>query len=291
MVQEDRPAACALCPIKTGPHAMHPLYDASGKEGRQVVDKNNRLAWVHTLCAMYHCSHSGYVYGCDQDGETYDADKPADDANQNHTAYTNAGNDDKKESSVEKVDATSTSTDDNDDAETTTAVSAAYFVIGGKERGKDEEWAKQTRANILNARKDRCVICNKKDNIHGILRIPVECSAGSKYEPHQLMERRAEKDAICRKAVHVGCARWGLNARKEEAKFRRVYYHPGLEVGTESNGEKAKVAVACYCNKHAKEVKEGKTRNKKRMNKKRRIIVEEEEEGDDANDDAQNSND
>ena len=61
MKQLDRPAECVLCSVKTGIHAMHPLYDQFGKFGRQLVlpasgvgfmKKERRLAWVHTLCAM-----------------------------------------------------------------------------------------------------------------------------------------------------------------------------------------------------------------------------------------------
>lgn len=61
MQQLERPTECALCSVKTGIHAMHPLYDQFGKLGRQLVlpasgvgfmKKERRLAWVHTLCAM-----------------------------------------------------------------------------------------------------------------------------------------------------------------------------------------------------------------------------------------------
>jgi hypothetical protein len=61
MQQIVRPTECVLCSVKTGIHAMHPLYDQFGKFGRQLVlpasgvgfmKKERRLAWVHTLCAM-----------------------------------------------------------------------------------------------------------------------------------------------------------------------------------------------------------------------------------------------
>jgi len=53
MKQIDRPSECALCSVSTGLHAMHPLYDTHGKEGRQYVipssvapvKKERRLAW------------------------------------------------------------------------------------------------------------------------------------------------------------------------------------------------------------------------------------------------------
>ena len=53
MKQIDRPSECALCSVSTGLHAMHPLYDTHGKDGRQYVipssvapiKKERRLAW------------------------------------------------------------------------------------------------------------------------------------------------------------------------------------------------------------------------------------------------------
>jgi len=82
----ERPTECVLCSVKTGIHAMHPLYDEHGKNGRQLVlpasgpgfmRKERRLAWVHTLCAMFISSSEmigGLVYGCDEDGECEEDD-------------------------------------------------------------------------------------------------------------------------------------------------------------------------------------------------------------------------
>mmetsp|Transcript_12256 Transcript_12256/g.27210 ORF Transcript_12256/g.27210 Transcript_12256/m.27210 type:complete len:406 (+) Transcript_12256:192-1409(+) len=304
MVQRKRPVACALCPIKTGPHAMHPLYDVNGTEGRQVVNKNNELAWVHTLCAMYISSYNGYVYGCDRDGEAYDADETEDTSKAPEPGGTLG--------TVENGEITAAVSAAEDDSDEITAVSTAYFVIGGKETGKDADWAKETRSNILNARRGVCFICNKKDNIHGVLRIPVECSAGSKNEPQQLLKDRENADEICTKPMHVGCAMWGLNSRGEPARYRRVFYYPGLPAQTnESTANDLKPGlvdnkVACYCNKHAKQRKENKKKRKKleelEARKKKMRIEEEEEEDEDGeeenggdceedNDESSNNND
>ena len=56
MRQIGRPRECVLCSHNKGTHAMHPLLDVHGKEGRQLVWRGHdggekRLAWVHTLCA------------------------------------------------------------------------------------------------------------------------------------------------------------------------------------------------------------------------------------------------
>ena len=72
MKQESRPMECAFCNVKTGYHAMHPLFDMPGPEGRQLVlpasgagfkRVEKRLAWVHSLCAQFICSAT-YTKGC-----------------------------------------------------------------------------------------------------------------------------------------------------------------------------------------------------------------------------------
>ena len=78
MFINERPTECVLCLAHGGYHAMHPLYDTWGKEGRQLVlkatragigGKPRRLAWVHTLCAQMLAHTKGYLYGVDQDGD------------------------------------------------------------------------------------------------------------------------------------------------------------------------------------------------------------------------------
>lgn len=77
MTVEKRPMECVLCVHSSECHAMHPLYDTCGKEGRQYVlkasgsGKPRRLAWVHTLCAQMLIQTKGYLYGCDKDGDWY----------------------------------------------------------------------------------------------------------------------------------------------------------------------------------------------------------------------------
>jgi hypothetical protein len=90
MKQEARPVECALCSVKTGIHAMHPLYDVHGPEGRQLVLPasgagfkriEKRLAWCHSLCAQFISTNGGTkgsVYGiydggkCEEYGKIYD---------------------------------------------------------------------------------------------------------------------------------------------------------------------------------------------------------------------------
>ncbi len=72
---KSRSKRCALCSISSGNHAMHPLYNISGPEGRPIVYKKrgveDGIVWVHTLCAMFITCYEntkGMIYGCYEDG-------------------------------------------------------------------------------------------------------------------------------------------------------------------------------------------------------------------------------
>ena len=81
MTVTERPVECVLCPVTGGVHAMHALYHYWGKTGRQAIlpafrTVPQRLAWVHTLCALSVCQYvktRGTVYGCDENGD-YEAE-------------------------------------------------------------------------------------------------------------------------------------------------------------------------------------------------------------------------
>jgi len=83
ITQTTRPTECVLCAVNDGVHAMHALYNDHGEDARQLILPKGgtlpqRLAWVHTLCALTVCSHrgtQGSVYGCDKDGD-YEGDGP-----------------------------------------------------------------------------------------------------------------------------------------------------------------------------------------------------------------------
>jgi len=83
MMVNERPMDCVLCRHNKEYHAMHPLYDTDGKQGRQlclprqsasVGGKPRRLAWVHTLCAQTLAIQKSYLFGVDKDGMYYDKD-------------------------------------------------------------------------------------------------------------------------------------------------------------------------------------------------------------------------
>lgn len=81
ILQEKRPTECVLCAVSDGTHAMHALYRSHGPNGRQLIlpagrHAPERLAWVHSLCALTVCNHRGTrggVYGADVDGN-YEGD-------------------------------------------------------------------------------------------------------------------------------------------------------------------------------------------------------------------------
>jgi hypothetical protein len=104
---EERPMECILCLHNSGYHAMHPLYDTCGKEGRQYVlkakragigGKPRRLAWVHTLCAQMLTIQKGWLYGVDKDGDWQDCTKKDEDSEDNEN-----GNDSSSDDSDEEV--------------------------------------------------------------------------------------------------------------------------------------------------------------------------------------------
>ena len=236
--QEERPTACALCSVRSGCHAMHPLYDLPGSQGRQVVNKSGKLVWVHTLCGMYHAMHTKMVYGCDKYGNYYD------DSNLEEETKAKAKETEEDDTDTKKVEANNSIIGSKviefefaspppgivdepsdveskpsleEDEEVVSVTATAWFVIGGKETGRDADWARQTRTNIINARKDVCCFCKHPDNVSGCLRVPVSCSAGSSDEPKALSRRRKNANDRCATAMHVGCARWALNQKGKHA--------------------------------------------------------------------------
>ena len=327
--QEERPTACALCSVKSGCHAMHPLYDLPGSQGRQVVNKSGKLVWVHTLCGMYHAMHTKMVYGCDKYGN-YD-DSNLEEETKAKAKETEEDDTDKKVAAnknsiigskviefefasppppviVDEPSDVESKPSLEEDEEVVSVTATAWFVIGGKETGRDADWARQTRTNIINARKDVCCFCKHPDNVSGCLRVPVSCSAGSSDEPKALSRRRKNANDRCATAMHVGCARWALNQKGKHAgkksKYRRLFYTPGKEAGSsnlldEVDGDtdtiekdKAKPFVACYCLKHAKEIHEEKHRIKRLQERKRKLAcLQEDEESSEAEEERDNSSD
>lgn len=251
MKQEKRPTECVLCSHDTGLHAMHPLYDTHGKYGRQLVlhsgghgdkRKEERLAWVHTLCASVICSNpktAGCVYGCFEDGSYEDA-----------TVETESDDDD----------------DSKEDMTSIKMRQTCFFAIAGKENGEETVWTKAIKSNCNEL---KCFICGDKKNWN--YKIPLQCIAGDESEVNIYKKRHLDLNNFagteCSVAMHVGCAKWGFREMTEGGhlekaygrKCRLCYFTPGYETYGENSLDvhgdvRGEVVAHCYCMAHARDI-------------------------------------
>ena len=230
--QSIRPTVCVLCSHDSGVHAMHPLLDVHGPEGRQLTwsgrhsNKNTttskegtkQLAWVHTLCASMICSNAntmGCVYGCDTNGNFYYDDDDDD------VASGKSENEDEDDDEEEWKDDSfefnhqSSSTGDGMKMDCSRSTSAHRVSITSTNNNSNISTAYYAIAStgiyartIADHRKLKCFICGRIDNQW---RIPLQCAAGDDTEYGPFQERHPHGIGIeqCTVAVHVGCARWG----------------------------------------------------------------------------------
>mmetsp|Transcript_15729 Transcript_15729/g.34046 ORF Transcript_15729/g.34046 Transcript_15729/m.34046 type:complete len:622 (-) Transcript_15729:131-1996(-) len=250
--QEQRPTECVLCSHDKGVHAMHPLLDTHGTDGRQLVlhgcgdgakRKEKRLAWVHTLCASVICSNpktAGCVYGCFRDG-SYEGISKEDES--------------KLESSGEEDGITCENQFKERDL--------CSFAIASKDNGLKTPW---TRAIERNCEELICFICGQKNKNY---RIPVQCVAGEENELKRFKKLHLNLNdnagTECSVAMHVGCARWGFRQETEGAHLEKIngrpcrlcYFLPGDEGEgkLDMHGDSAgRVVAHCYCTAHAREI-------------------------------------
>ena len=132
ITQTSRPMDCAICPIQSGSHAMHPLYDKPGPTGHQEVlvahparHLPRRLAYVHTACAIAISTSrrlQGCIYGCFQDG-SYEDENGIIIENNNNNNDDNDEEDDEEEDDENEFEFEfgndNTDNDNNDNATTT----------------------------------------------------------------------------------------------------------------------------------------------------------------------------
>lgn len=209
---QERPTECVLCDFHDGIHAMHPLFDTHGPEGRQLVisskggNVKRKLAWVHTLCANFICRKTGgSVYGCYGDDGRYEDDSDEE--------YTNEENE------------------------------VRFYAMATKENGKETAWSKiitDYRKNI------KCSICGKKDNPGSSLRIPLQCCANDVDELVDFKRRHKDRSA-CFVGMHVGCARWKDDPPTVYGReCKMCYFFDGDDDGLHDDPQ-----LACYCRHHA----------------------------------------
>lgn len=131
-----------------------------------------------------------------------------------------------------------------------------FVIVLDTWRGKNS-W---TRA-IQRAKKLSCCVCQKNDDVPGVLSFPVQCSAAAactnttnKGRQQGNKRARAEKTDNCPAVMHVGCAIWNPNLsqtsdRQLSQRQQQVFFFPGKPGTTESEP-----VANIYCSHHAQEV-------------------------------------
>ena len=263
-IPNKRPSHCALCSVTTGMHAMHMLYDTHGKFGRPLIlpasaattnkeAKQERVAWVHTLCASFigkFYQSRECVYGCQKNGKYGEDDDDDDDDDDN--------DDDDDDSDMDTAESESESGNCkmpilNQDIILPSELKAKthHYVIAGKEEDKATVW---TRTTYLLRKGIKCSFCFKIDTKS--LRIPLQCSAGSDDEHLKFRHLHADlrhTNESCFVGFHIGCARWARTIAHP-----RIHLRPDVDV-IEQQLEKKKeqlqhnmeMITECYCNAHA----------------------------------------
>lgn len=238
-----RPTKCVLCSVSDGIHAMHPIYNKEGPDGKQL-QRPSGPAWAHTLCCMFIGSFrrtEGCVFACNKageyDGEELDEDEEDDESGEGRGKIS-------KPSKNGHQSNNRTGTDE--DAMTSTE--AHHFVICSKSVPGHAE----LYSVIKEHRELRCLECKQKDNVARVLRIPIQCCAGDADEMFKVCHKSSE----CAKAMHVGCARWKKHDKDGEKPGRyRVIFWPGAlsaDVGIDRSIDKP--AADIYCAQHAKDI-------------------------------------
>ena len=141
-------------------------------------------------------------------------------------------------------------------------VANCYYAISN-----EGGWAKA----IEESRAHKCFICNKRDDKY---MIPIGCpvhvkGVNEKTGKRELLEykeyqTRHDRGPTCRKAVHVGCARWGCVEPPKEGSHLSIvdggsryvdkvcklcYYTPGTD-----KKQKSQFVAHCYCKEHARDI-------------------------------------
>jgi len=285
VTQETRPTQCVLCSFDDGSfHAMHPIMDMGGKDGRQLVLPETktgakRLAWAHTLCASFICSTPmtrGCVFGLDENNEWNNYED--DDRNEEENDSVEEGQYDvrsSKQDTTHPRDADAGNSIDQDvPVRPETPVQESIRLGSVTAYGiADESWD-MWYTRIRKNRTYKCFICGKDDKKS--LRIPIQCivdedgeneyfefkewrkNCPNQYSESEFLEQRGVN---CTVVMHVGCARWNANLETVVGKISHlVYFYPGKQSG--DCHLKFDMPVAnCYCPAHARELIMGNPKN------------------------------
>jgi hypothetical protein len=241
MIQQTRPVECVLCSVKSGMHAMHPLYDTHGPEGRQLVlpargvgfkRKEKRLAWVHSLCAQFICSFAstgGCVYGCFDDG-AFEGDDEED-----------SEDEDSGKTVVQKYEIGTVVQKQFDEGLFTGKVIAflsPYYTVKYEDDDEEDLTTKEleeligidgTSPPTKKQRLSHCSSSQEEDNADGLVSTKWFCIAKTKKHSKMIFESRQLKCAICKAddthslRIPVQCAAYD---KYEFHEFRKA--HPKI---------------------------------------------------------------
>ena len=300
LMQEARPTECILCSFDNGEiHAMHPIMDTHGPDGRQLVlpktkTKERRLAWAHTLCASFICSNPltrSCVYGlnedndCDSVGGDEEFFEEEDESEDEIYVSENKTDDNKQIIEKGKVDneVDNNSNDDSKQMSVQEIGNQVAFAIAGKE---DKAWY----SIIKQQRRYMCFICGKDDTKS--LRIPVQCIVDEEWDGrdedgefiefkrwrenfakiHSEPEFLEGREANCSVAMHVGCARWKADLETvAEKKSHLVYFYSGQQTGCDGDIDFGNPVANCYCPAHARQLIIGNEKNAAKVEKSTKI--------------------
>ncbi len=147
---KERPKSCALCPCKSGFHAMHPLYDKSGPGGQPLLGRDDAPIWVHTLCAVFICGYTsskGFVYGCDESGRYEEA-----------TSDRESQDEDSSQESTDLADAYNNFAYYENEEEVLTAAPHHFIITSGADKASAET------LRFMEERRDlKCSVCKNPD--------------------------------------------------------------------------------------------------------------------------------
>jgi len=212
---------------------MHLLYDTYGEDGTPVILPPNkrkglkeRVAWVHTLCALFIGDREKVVFGCKNDGtylgESEDEDDSEDDDNNTVTDGK------KRNNSKYKLEINNVMNLANLNGEELIVLNNPHhFVVSSVgEDGIEDDWSRAAR--VLKEARNKCFICG----------------LGNGPKRQTLAIQCCHKQ--CTQCFHVGCARWGSSS----GRYERILFNPGSF--NDSTGDYNPATALGYCDMHAK---------------------------------------
>jgi len=212
---------------------MHLLYDTYGRDGTPVVLPPNkrkglkeRVAWVHTLCALFIGDREKVVFGCKNNGSYLGESEYKDDGSDDDNITDTNGK--KRNSSNGKLEVKNKMNLANLNGEELIVLdNPHHFVVssvGGD--GIEDDWSRAAR--VLKEARNKCVICGLGNGPRQQT-LAIQCCHNQ-----------------CTKCFHVGCARWGNSS----GQYELILFNPGAF--NDLTGDYNPATALGYCDMHAK---------------------------------------